>query len=159
MRTILLTLLSAVALSASSTRSTAEKEVLAAMDAYKQAYLHKDIATMDKLFSSDISYSHAEVGAMNKEAILKNLTAAPTPRALEFLPDTAIRIDGQMAFITGHVDLSYADMFIPGELGIIKHMYVTHVWEKTAEGWHLLCRQATLISIEPASTTTASARH
>ena len=29
-----------------------------------------------------------------------------------------------------------------------EHMYVMHVWEKNAEGWQMVARQATLISIE-----------
>ena len=60
MITFILTIVSAVVLSAAPPDSTAEKEVLAAMDAYKSAcYLHADGAAMAKLLSSNLSYIHS----------------------------------------------------------------------------------------------------
>jgi hypothetical protein len=53
-------------LAAAPSDSTAEKEVLAAMDAYKSAYLHGDGAAMAKLLSSNLSYINSDGTVQNK---------------------------------------------------------------------------------------------
>ena len=59
MKTIILMALSGVLLSAAPPVSNSDKEeVLAAMDAYKNAMLHKDRAALAKLVSDDIMYVH-----------------------------------------------------------------------------------------------------
>src|SRR5579862_1770225 len=120
MRTIVLTLFSAVILSAASSGSTTEREVLAAMDAYRSAYLHGDAPAMAKLLSSDLTYVHSNGPSRNKEETVKSTATATPPQRIEFLPDTTVRIDGAMAFVAGREDL--------WEHGLLKHMYVTHVW-------------------------------
>ena len=55
----ILFLLSSVVLSAASPDPKAEKEVLAALDAYKQALIKKDAAALAKVLSDDLTYSHS----------------------------------------------------------------------------------------------------
>ena len=59
MKTIFSILFSALIVSAASTGSKADQEVLAAMDAYKEAMIHKDGAALDKLLSNDLTYTHS----------------------------------------------------------------------------------------------------
>ena len=151
MRTTVLMLLSFFALSAASSDSAADKEVVAAMEAYKQAYIHGDAAAMDKLLSSDLSYSHTYRPAIDKEEFVKSVTTGPLPQLIEYLPDTKVRIDGAMAFVTGHEDLGGPES--------LKHCYVTRVFEKTAQGWLMVARQSTLISIERSVAVTIDTQH
>ena len=51
MKKIICILFSAALLSAAPTGPKAEKDVLAAMEAYKEAMIHNDTATLDKLLS------------------------------------------------------------------------------------------------------------
>ena len=53
-------------LSAASTDSKAEKDVLAAMDAWKQATMKKDAAALDKLLHPDLTYSHSSAANQTK---------------------------------------------------------------------------------------------
>jgi hypothetical protein len=52
-------LLFALVLSADSSDSKSAKEVLAAMDAYKEAMIHKDGAPLDRLLANDLAYTHS----------------------------------------------------------------------------------------------------
>jgi len=141
MKTIILILLSAVVLSAAPpAASDTEKEVLAAMEAYKQAYLHGDAAAIAKLLSSKLSYIESDGSVRNKAQTVKAVAASPHPVKIEFLPDTTVRIHGTVAFVVGNTDF--------WDSRTVKHMNVLHVWEKTAQGWQMVARQATLISIQ-----------
>lgn len=142
MKALILTLCCAIALFGDSSEAAAKKEVSAAMEAYRNAFLHGDSATLEKLLGSDLSYVHSEGSVKNKAETVQAVAAGPGPDRIEFLPDTTIRIHGLMAFAAGHQDFWEND--------ILKHMYVLQVWEKTSQGWQMVARQATLISIEPA---------
>ena len=65
---LILLLLALPAFAADS--SKAEKDVLAALDAWKQAFLKNDAATLDKLYNKDLAYTHSSAKVQNKaEAI------------------------------------------------------------------------------------------
>ena len=60
MKTIVLTLLCTFVLSAASVGSNADKQdVMAAMDAYKNAMTHKDGPALGKLSGDDLTYVHS----------------------------------------------------------------------------------------------------
>ena len=46
-------------LSAASTDGKTEKEVLAALEAYKKALIDRDAATLSKVLSDDLTYTHS----------------------------------------------------------------------------------------------------
>jgi ketosteroid isomerase-like protein len=136
MKIITLTLLSAFVLSAASSASLADKEVLAAMAAYENAMVQKDGAALDKLFSSDLTYVHSSGLFETKADVIKSVTEGKNVvNKIEDLSDTTVRIHGNMAFVTGKEDLWHPTTVV--------HMHVLHVWEKTPEGWQLVARQAT----------------
>src|SRR5690349_15369800 len=82
----------------------AEKEVLAAMDAWKQAMVTKDRAGLDKLLHADLSYGHSSGVVENKaEAIQHVVGNAGTYVSITFA-DTKVRVRGTTALVTGKAD-------------------------------------------------------
>ena len=73
MKKWILLLLSATVLSAAKPDAKTEKEVLAAMDAYKQALLKKDAAALSKVLSDDLIYTHSSNLHEDKTAVLDRL--------------------------------------------------------------------------------------
>ena len=138
MKNLILILLSAAVLSAAPAGSGASKqEVLAAMDAYKNAMVQKDGAALKKLLADDLTYVHSTGSFETKADVIKAITTPTTVvEKIEFLPDTTVRIHGNTAYVNGKVDLWHSSTNIV-------HMHVLHVWEKTPQGWQLVARQAT----------------
>ena len=134
MKKIVCILFSALLLSAEG--SKADKEVLAAMDAYKEAMIHKDGAALDKLLSNDLAYTHSGGQHETKADVIKSITAGKTIiEALDF-SDTSVRLYGNVALVKGKVDLYHSKTNIV-------HMNVLHVWVKGPQGWQMVARQAT----------------
>jgi uncharacterized protein DUF4440 len=142
-------LLFVITLSAAASGSADEKDVLAAMNAYKAAYLSGNGPAMDKLLGKDLVYIHSQGDVRNKAETVQQTAAGPSPQRLEFLPDTTVRVHGTVALVAGHEDI--------WENQIVKHMYVLVAWEKTSLGWQMINRQATLIGIDPAAVSSQSA--
>ena len=142
MKYIVLTLLSAIVLSAASAGSNSEKQdVMAAMDAYKNAMTHKDgAAVLNKLLAEDLTYVHSNGTLIETKAdVIKSVASGKAAvDKIEFLPDTEVRIHGNIAYVTGREDLWHPKTTV--------HMHVLHVWEKTPQGWKLVARQATKLA-------------
>ena len=71
MKTWILVLLSTAILSAAGVDSKGEKDVLGAMDAWKQATMKKDRAALDKLLHPDLTYSHSSGKTQTKATFWK----------------------------------------------------------------------------------------
>lgn len=142
MKKIVLMLLSAIVLSAASAGSNAEKQdVMAAMDAYKNAMTHKEgAAVLEKLLADDLSYVHSNGTLVESKAeVIKSVASGKAAvDKIEFLPDTEVRIHGNVAYVIGREDLWHPKTTV--------HMHVLHVWEKTPQGWKLTARQATKLA-------------
>ena len=126
-------------LSASSTDSKAEKDVLAAMDAWKQATMKKDAAALDKLLHPDLSYSHSNTKNQTKDEVIKDVTTGKaTVEGITF-SDTTVRVYGNTALVKGKVDIvnNTDGKSTPAHLNIL------HVWIKGPHGWQMVARQAT----------------
>jgi ketosteroid isomerase-like protein len=135
MKTIVYILFLKLLLSAAST-SSKDKEVLAAMDAYKEAMIHKDGAALDKLLSNDLTYTHSGGQLETKADVIKSITSGKTiVEAMDF-SDTTVRLYGNIALVKGKVDLYHSKTNIV-------HMNVLHVWMKGPQGWQMVARQAT----------------
>jgi len=137
MRKLACILLWALPLAAASNNPQAEKEVLATMDAYKEAMIHNDVATLDKLLGDDLAFTHSHGEFQDKAAVLKSETGPPHIMRMEF-SDTTVRIYGDTALVKGRVDLWHPESVV--------HMNVLHVWVKRPQGWQLVARQATLLA-------------
>jgi len=132
-------LLGAVVLSAAPPDSKGEKEVLAAMEAWKRATMKKDGAALEKLLHPDLSYSHSSTKNETKAEVLKVVTTGPaTVEAINY-SDTTVRVYGNTALVKGKVDITNnaAGKSTTAKLDIL------HVWVKGSHGWQMVARQAT----------------
>jgi len=135
MKTLIVLALSAVLLPAAPPKVNSEKEeVLAAMDAYKNAMLHKDRAALTKLVSDDIMYVHSNGTKIESKADLLKFNSSY--ENIVFFPDTTVRIHGKIALVTGKADFVHTATNI-------SHIHILHVWEKGPQGWQMISRQAT----------------
>ena len=137
MRALACILLWALPLGAATNDPKTEKEILAVMDSYKEAMIHNDVATLDKLLSDDLAFTHSHGEFQNKAAVLKS--SAPPQHILKMeFSNTVVSIYGKTALVKGRVDLWHPDSVV--------HMDVLHVWINGAKGWQLVARQATLLA-------------
>ena len=137
MRALACILLWALPLGAATNDPKTEKEILAVMETYKEAMIHNDTATLDKLLSDDLAFTHSHGEFQNKAAVLKS--SAPPQHILKMeFTNTVVSIYGKTALVKGRVDLWHPDSVV--------HMDVLHVWINGAKGWQLVARQATLLS-------------
>jgi hypothetical protein len=134
MKLLICILFSSLMLSAADSKP--EKDVLAAMDAFKMALIHKDGAALDKLLSSDLAYVHSGGQFETKADVIKAITSGKSiVEAIDF-SDTTVRFYGKTALVRGNVDLFHSKTNIV-------HMNVLHVWVNGPQGWQMVSRQAT----------------
>ena len=117
----------------------AEKDVMAAMDAWKQATIKKDGAALEKLLHPDLTYSHSSAMNQSKADVIKAVTTGKASTdAIEF-SDTTVRVYGKTALVKGKVDITNST---DGK-STTAHLNILHVWVKGPQGWQLVARQAT----------------
>jgi ketosteroid isomerase-like protein len=123
--------------------SKAEKEVLAALDTWKQAFLKNDAATLNKLYHPDLAYTHSSAKVQNKaEAIAALNTPEGSVKAIEYR-NLSTHVYGSTALIKGFFDITNGN-------NVLSHLDVLMVWLRSPQGWQLVARQAVKLP-EPAS--------
>ena len=138
MKKLVLILFAAVAFAAVS-NDLAEKEVLAAMDAFKKATLAKDGAALGKLLADDLTYTHSAGQEQTKTQYIESIVSGKSvTEALEFT-GTTVRTYGNIALVKGRVDLSHSKTNVV-------HMNILHVWRHGPQGWQMVARQATRLA-------------
>ena len=131
-------LLSASVLSAAGSDSKGEKDVLAAMDAWKQATMKKDKAALEKLLHADLSYTHSSGKNETKADVIKAVTTGPsTVEAITFTANT-VRVYGNTALVKGKVDITNNT----AGKSATSNLDILHVWLKGPQGWQMVGRQA-----------------
>jgi hypothetical protein len=138
MKKLIWILFSAVVLSA-ATADKADKEILAAMDAYKDAMIHKDGAALDKLLANDLTYVHSTGQFETKADVIKSITSGKSIVERMDYSDMSVRFYGKTALAKSRVDLYHSKTNIV-------HMNVLHVWVKGPQGWQMVARQATRLA-------------
>src|SRR5436305_565448 len=84
--------------------SPAEKAVLAAQDAWKEAMLKRDGAALEKLFHPDLSYAHSSALVQTKADAISHIVDGLGWEAIDFA-DTTVRLQGNVAILNGKVDM------------------------------------------------------
>jgi ketosteroid isomerase-like protein len=136
---ILILLSTAMVCTAANNDSTAEKEVLGAMDAWKQATMKKDGAALEKLLHPDLTYSHSSGMTQTKADVIKAVTTGKaTVEGIDF-SDMTVRVYGKTALVKGVVDLHNST---DGKT-TVAHLSILHVWIKDSHGWQMVARHAT----------------
>jgi ketosteroid isomerase-like protein len=134
----MLFLLSTTILSAAGSDPKTEKEVLAALDAYKQALIKKDAAALAKVLSDDLTYSHTSNLHQDKAAVIESLKGPSSAEAIDF-KDPKVRLYGNTAIIKCDVDFKNNT---GGAVSVAK-LNVLHGFVKGSHGWQMVARQAT----------------
>ncbi|HKY21444.1 MAG TPA: nuclear transport factor 2 family protein [Vicinamibacterales bacterium] len=125
----------------------AEKAVTATFEAMAKATIAKDVATLAKIYSDDLTYSHSSARTETKAEVLKAVAGPSVVESMVF-SETAIRLFGDVAVVKGVTDLRSGQ---PGKLND-NHLSILWVLVKRAEaphGWQIVARQATRIGPPP----------
>ena len=137
MKTVLTLLLLALPAFAADS-SKADKDILAALDTWKQAMLKGDAATLDKLYHKDLVYTHSTAKVEMKAECIANATkTGGVSKGIE-MHDITTHVYGNTAILKGKFDMISAE-------GVLNHLDVLMVWMKSPQGWQILARQATKI--------------
>jgi hypothetical protein len=136
LKTILCYLLAATGLALAANVPQDEKDVLAAMEVYKNALITRDGAALDKVLSKDLAYVHSGGQFETKADVIDSITKVKTVIERLDFSDTTVRFYGNTALVRGKVDLWH------NKTSIV-HMNILHVWVKGAQGWQMVSRQAT----------------
>ena len=114
----------------------AEKDVLAAVDAWKQAALKGDAATLDKLYHNDLAYTHSNAMTQTKAVAIASETAANGVYKGIVMREVTVHVYGDTAILEYKLDLTHF-------AGDTAHLHEIMVWLKSAQGWQMLARHAT----------------
>jgi ketosteroid isomerase-like protein len=118
--------------------SSAEKAVLAAQDAWKEAMLKKDRAALEKLFHADLSYGHSSALLETKAQAIPHIVDGLGWEAIDF-SETTVHVQGNLATVHGKTDMRQRNKDKPTT---ISKLIVLTVWVKGAQGWQMIARQA-----------------
>jgi len=133
----IIVLLSAGILSAANPDAKTEKEIMAAMNVYRQAIVQKDDAALAKVLSDDLIYTHSNNLHQDKAALIESLKGNSITEDIDF-KDLKVRVYGNTAVVVGDVDFHMNT----GGVKSVNHLNVLHVLVKGPEGWQLVARQA-----------------
>ncbi len=117
----------------------AEKEVMAAMEAWRQAMLKKDGAGLAKLYHEDIRYGHSSGLVEDKKTAVNHIVTTKADYAAVDLIDTKVSVQGNVALVNGRVNFKQVT---DGKANDVK-LHVLHVWVRTPQGWQMIGRQST----------------
>jgi ketosteroid isomerase-like protein len=114
----------------------AEKEVLAAVEAWKQAALKGDAAALGELYHDDLAYTHSNAMTQTKAvAIASETKATGIYKGIE-MRDIDLHVYGDTAILEYKLNLTHF-------AGDTAHLHEIMVWRKSPRGWQLLARHAT----------------
>jgi ketosteroid isomerase-like protein len=116
----------------------AEKAVLAALDAWKEAMVKKDAAALEKIFHPDLTYAHSSATIETKAQAISHLMASPGFDGIDF-SETTVRLQGNVALVNGKTDMHQRNKDKPTT---ISKLIVLTVWVKGKPGWQMIARQA-----------------
>jgi ketosteroid isomerase-like protein len=134
-----LLLLATLALAPAASNPTAEKEVLAAMETWKQAVMKKDRALFDKTLHADLTYGHSSGLVETKQQSIDHIVNSQVIYQAVNFSDTKVAVHGDAAFVTGIVDYHQKS---GGNVAVI-HLLVLTAWVKGPQGWQMIARQST----------------
>jgi len=131
----ILILLCAIALCPDPAQSRAEKEVLSAMNAWKQAMIDRDRTALEALYAPSLIYTHSNGRQENKTEAIENVVNAKDRFESIDLTDISITIYGSTAIVKAKTAMR---MNSGGTL----NLDVLQVWIKLSGRWQLVARQA-----------------
>ena len=117
-----------------------EKSVMATLETMAQATIKKDVATLEKIYHPDLTYSHSSAMNQTKAEVLKAVAGPAVTESMTF-HETSIRIYGNVALVRGRNELRNG---APGSLHD-NHLNILWVMLRGAgpQGWQIVARQTT----------------
>jgi ketosteroid isomerase-like protein len=133
-------LVARAAFPAAMNNSKDEKSVMATLETMAQATIKKDVATLDKVYHPDLTYSHSSAMNQTKAEVLKAVAGPAVTESMTF-HETSIRIYGNVALVRGRNELRNG---APGSLHD-NHLNILWVMLKGPgpQGWQIVARQTT----------------
>jgi ketosteroid isomerase-like protein len=119
---------------------SAEGDVLAAVDAWKQAALQGDAVALGKLYHDDLAYTHSNAMTQNKAVAIASETSPTGVYKGILMRDVSVHVYGDMAIMEYKLDLTHF-------AGDTAHLHEVMVWLKSSKGWQLLARHATKLPV------------
>jgi ketosteroid isomerase-like protein len=117
----------------------ADQEVLAALEAWKNAMISKDAAALDAVLHPDLAYSHSNCHTESKQDVLAKVDRPGGAQSIEF-SNVITRVAGAAAFVKA--DVEYTNRGTDG-IDSLAHLNVLHVFVKDGGAWRMFARQAT----------------
>jgi ketosteroid isomerase-like protein len=114
----------------------AEKEVLATVEAWKQAALKGDAIALGKLYHEDLAYTHSNAMTQNKAVAIAAETKPDGIYKGVEMRDLSVHVYGNTAILEYKLDLTHF-------AGDTAHLHEIMVWLKSVQGWQLVARHAT----------------
>ena len=116
----------------------AEKAVLAAHEAWKEAMLKKDGPALEKIFHPDLSYTHSSATVQDKAKAIAGVVDGLGWEAIE-AADMTVRVQGNVAILNGKLDMHQRNKDKPTTISKLINLTV---WVKGPKGWQMIARQA-----------------
>jgi ketosteroid isomerase-like protein len=123
--------------------SEAEKDVLAAVQSYREALLKKDLKTLDSIWMDDYTFINGRGELQTKADRMENLkSGATTVESIKHEDEMRIRTHGNVAIVMSHITLTgtYSGKPVSGQYRS------THIWVKVEGRWRLMSNQLTAIA-------------
>ena len=127
-----------IMLAADTPEAETEKEVLAAMNAWKQAMIIRDRAALEVLYASGLTYTHSNGKQENKaEAIETAVNGKDRIESID-LSDISVSAYGTAALVKARITMRVNS---GGSIGTL-NLDVLHVWIKMSAQWQMVARHA-----------------
>lgn len=119
-----------------------EKQVLATMETYAQAYVEKDMATLSKILNEDLLYAHSTNHVQNKAEVLE----AVSMRSTDYMrfSQTTVRIVGTTAVMRTRMAIAFGGS---GNEATPRVLWVLVRSPQGPHGWQILARQTLYIML------------
>ena|SRR5204863_8230840 len=124
---------------AATSNEHADKDVLAAMEAFKKATIARDGGALGKLLADDLTYTHSAGQEQTKAQFIDSIVSGKSVTEALVFTNATVRIYGNMALVKCRVDLSHSKTNVV-------HMNILHVWRHAPQGWQMVARQATRLA-------------
>ncbi len=112
-----------------------EKDVLAALETYRNGVLKRDPAALEKVFHKDLVYTHSNGKLEDKAEAIKNATAGTNVTSVMEFTNNKVHVYGTTAIVKGdaHTKSTSSEL----------NLSVLYVLLKTPQGWQIAARQGT----------------
>jgi ketosteroid isomerase-like protein len=127
---------------ADTPEAKSEKEVLAAMNAWKQAMLMRDRATLEVLYAPGLMYVHSSGKQEGKAEAIEAAVAGKDRYESIDLENISVSVYGNTTLVKAKVIMRINSGTATNTL----NLDVLHVWIKMPAGWQMAARHATRLN-------------